>query len=329
MKTHCVKVRKEVAAGTIAFLLKNNYLERSMKVERDGNFVYFPVVQPVPGYEIVEMDCIPRGKFVPFKEIVKKLGIDENLVPRKWEKFGSVVVVKIPEKLKRLEEKIGRVFADVLHVRTVLADRRGISGEFRKPEFEVIYGTETVTVHKESGVLFKFDAMKLMFSSGNVLERGRLIGLIGGGETIVDMFAGIGYFTIPIAIKSQAEKIYACEKNPEAFEYLCENIRLNKVSGKVIPLLGDCREVAPENVADRVIMGYLKETHSFLPKARRCLKEGKGIIHYHDVARAEKFPDEMIERVREHLPAFEITGERVVKSYAPKMVHGVLDIKVM
>ena len=43
------------------------------------------------------------------------------------------------------------------------------------------------------------------------------------------MFAGIGYFTIPIAVHSNVKKIYAIEINPVSYNFLCENIKLNKV----------------------------------------------------------------------------------------------------
>ncbi|MCX8173284.1 MAG: class I SAM-dependent methyltransferase family protein [Thermoplasmata archaeon] len=329
MKVICVKTPKERAEEVLGFLLKYGYLDKSRKVERDRAFVYFPVVSAIPEFDCVEMECIEREKFVPFRQIAKKLGVEEAGLPRKWEKFGTVVVLKLPECLETRKEEIGRVYAEVLGAKTVVADRSGIYGEFRKPAFEVIYGNDTVTVHKESGVRFKFDVLKLMYSSGNIFERGRLIGLVRPGEVIVDMFAGIGYFSIPIAMKTEVAKIYACEKNPEAFEFLTENIRLNRVEAKVVPLLGDCREVAPANVADRVIMGYLKETDKFLPHALRCLKAGKGIIHYHDVVRAGQFPGEILERIKARIPRFEVLLVRVVKSYAPRMVHGVVDLRVV
>ncbi|MEM3567865.1 MAG: class I SAM-dependent methyltransferase family protein, partial [Thermoplasmata archaeon] len=306
MRAICVKVRKERAEEVLEFLVKNRYLDKSKKVERDTAFVYFPVVCPVPGMEITEIECQEREKFVPFSEIAKKLDIEASKLPRKWEKFGDVVVLKLPESLYARKEEIGRVYAEVLGAKTVVVDRGGIRGEFRKPDFEVIYGTETVTVHKESGVRFKFDILKQMYSSGNIFERGRLIGVVQHGEVIVDMFAGIGYFSIPVALKTGVSSIYACEKNAETFEFLCENIRLNKVEKKVVPLLGDCREVAPVNVADRVLLGYLKDTHKFLPYALRCLKGGKGMLHYHDVVKAERFPEEMVERIRDYVPRFEV-----------------------
>jgi tRNA wybutosine-synthesizing protein 2 len=328
MKCTCVRVEKKQAMQVHEMLLSQNILDRNKHPVRDDKFVYFPVLDVPEGFEIVEMDCEERNNFIPISEIARKLDMDEKQLPDKWEKFGDVLVLKLPHALYSMREKICAAYADVLGAKTVLIDVGGITGELRKPVFEVAYGGDTVTVHREAGVLFKFDVMKIMFSSGNVFERSRLLSQVEDDEVIVDMFAGIGYFTIPLALKTKVARIYACEKNPEAYAFLRENINLNRVGEKVVPLPGDCREVAPRNVANRVIMGYVKDTHLFLSTARMCLKNGKGYIHYHDLAKVDRFPDEMVNRLREHITDFEITGLRVVKSYAPGVVHGVLDVKV-
>ena len=80
---------------------------------------------------------------------------------------------------------------------------------------------------------------------------------LGKGEIVVDMFAGIGYFSIPMAVHSKPEKIVSIEINPESFNYLKENLRLNRVEDIISPVLGDCSTAAPEGIADRVIMGYM------------------------------------------------------------------------
>jgi len=121
-----------------------------------------------------------------------------------------------------------------------------------------------------------------MWSKGNTTERKRIAGLVEKGETVVDLFAGIGYFSIPIAVHSMVDKIYSIEINPTAYDYLCQNITLNDVSGKIKPLYGNCRELAPEGVADRVLMGYIGNTHHYLDVALSALKDEGGVIHYHE-----------------------------------------------
>ena len=115
-----------------------------------------------------------------------------------------------------------------------------IHGQKREPEVEMIYGEGTETIHKENYCKFKFDVSRIMWSKGNTGERLRMSKIPEDNETIIDMFAGIGYFTIPMAVHSNPKKIFSIEINPVSYDYLCENIKLNKVENTVEPILGDC-----------------------------------------------------------------------------------------
>jgi tRNA wybutosine-synthesizing protein 2 len=149
-------------------------------------------------------------------------------------------------------------------------------------------------------------------------------------ETVVDMFAGIGYFTLPMAVHSRPARIYACELNPVAFGYLRKNAKLNGVSGIVQPLFGDCREVAPKGVADRAIMGYL-DSMPFLSTAIKVLKDEGGTIHYHEACPANRH-DRAAKRVEDAAKAsgkkVRILNLKAVKSYAPCIDHVVVDALV-
>jgi len=274
----------------------------------------------------------------PFDEIKKKLStkIPAELIrflPNKWEKLGDIVIIKIHEKTKKYNELIAEVFADVLKAKTVLWDKSGISGELREPTTEIIYGSNNcLTVHKENNIRYKMDPRKVMFSSGNMDERIRMAKISNKDEVVVDLFAGIGYFTLPIAVYSRPKKIFACEKNPVAFGFLCDNISLNNVTDIVEPLSGDNRIVAPKNVADRVVLGYFGNTHSFLSTALNCLKNNSGVIHFHDTFSEKAVPDDALRYVNEVAGIFDRNAElikyRHVKSYAPGISHYVFDIRI-
>jgi tRNA wybutosine-synthesizing protein 2 len=204
-----------------------------------------------------------------------------------------------------------------------------IKGLKREPEVEVIIGEGTETVHRENHCLFKLDVARIMWSKGNTTERKRMSQLVKDGETIVDLFAGIGYFTIPMAVHANPSKIYAVEINPVAHHYLKENIALNKVQDVVEPILGNCRDLAPRNTADRVLMGYIGNTEEYLDVAMDVIKD-QGIIHYH-----ESVPDKLkfirpAERVIGAAKGFdvEILNQRVIKKYSPGVYHVVVDAKV-
>jgi len=277
-------------------------------------------------------------KEIPFKKI-KKLLIDEipsefiSDLPNKWEKIGDVLLIVLPPILNEYKNLIGKIYSEVLKCKTILRDTGGISGELRIPKVEIIYGSDnTETIHKENGIRYKLDPQKIMFSSGNMDERIRMATISNKKETVVDLFAGIGYFTLPIGIYSRPKKIIACEKNQIAYDYLKENIVLNDVSSIVEPKIGDNREAAPKNIANRVIMGYFEKTEKYLKVAIDCLHNHNGIIHYHG-----KFSDKMVpqkpmkkieEEVKKNNCIVDLIAHFHVKSYAPGISHYVFDLKI-
>jgi tRNA wybutosine-synthesizing protein 2 len=202
-----------------------------------------------------------------------------------------------------------------------------IRGKTRQPEVKVLVGEGTETIHKENHCLFKLDVSQIMWSKGNTTERKRIAELAQEKETVVDLFAGIGYFSIPLAVHSQVEKIYSLEINPTAYNYLCQNITLNQVNNVIKPLMGDCRDLAPYGVADRVLMGYIGNTHHYLDVAMDTLKDDGGVIHYH-----ESVPDKLkftrpMDRIKEAAQDREvkILNKKIIKTYSPGVFHVVVD----
>ena len=266
------------------------------------------------------------------EELKDRLSEEElSLLPSSYQKIGDILIINLKSELTRYEKEIGKILLErIPHTRTVCRKEGPILGETRKPKIKVIAGDEnTETVHKEHGILFKLDVAKIMFAKGNLNERKRMARLVRGGEIIVDMFAGIGYFSLGIAKFANPKKIFSIEINPVAFHYFRENIKLNKVEDKIEPILGDCREIIPRlgRIADRVIMGLLPSCKEFLPYALDVVKYG-GIIHYHGVAKKEEWKKlfEEVKKVAEKKRLRVKLMEKVkVKSYAPKVFHWVLD----
>ncbi len=149
-------------------------------------------------------------------------------------------------------------------------------------------------------------------------------------EIIIDMFSGIGYFTLPLA-KYGKSIVWALEKNPESFDLLLENIDLNGLVGKIMPINTDCLDFNPDFKADRIIMGYFSDDEKFLLKALDMIKEG-GIIHYHNTIpeKSEPFFKKNIEMIiskkgRKLEPLY----YRKIKKYSPGIWHVVFDFKVI
>ncbi|MCU0860757.1 MAG: class I SAM-dependent methyltransferase family protein [Methanomassiliicoccales archaeon] len=316
-------------------------LRKDVRIFEEGGHVLIPLVEGFDetkalklGAEVVEGDARSRACYVSPQEQARRLlslpRYLEGYLPSKWEMFGDVLVLRIPRELAGIREKVAEAYAQVLGARTVCQERGVISGAHRTPDVEVIWGDGTETVHRENYILYRFDVARIMYSSGNFPEKWRMSRMDCRGETVVDMFAGIGYFTLPLAKHARAERVVACEINPVAYGYLVENISLNGVEGAVEPVLGDNRDLPGERLAHRVLMGYVGTTHEFLPKAFSMVRPG-GVIHYHETCPIDEWPSRPLRRIGEAAGGrrWEAVHKGEVKSFAPSVSHYVVDVMVL
>jgi len=251
----------------------------------------------------------------------------QKLFPSSYQILGNICLIRMCEFLgKRYGKQIAGIILDNLPYVKTVCWIKGVHGEYRVPEVVILAGKETETIHRELGCKFKLDVSKIMWSKGNHHERERMISLAGKNETIVDMFAGIGYWSIPIAKHTKAKQIFAVEKNPVSFRYLQENIRLNHIPN-ITAILGDCRKVKLP-VADRIIMGYFPDTLKFLPYALKISRKGT-IIHLHELG---KNSDEIKKQIEKSLKKarmkVKIKSWKVVKEFSPSKRHFVFDLCV-
>jgi tRNA wybutosine-synthesizing protein 2 len=255
-------------------------------------------------------------------------------MPRGYQRLGRVLLVRLPPELARFGPAIGEAWHAELGVETVLDHRGGIGGELREPQIVRLRGASAETEVVEHGSRWRLDASRLMFAAGNRTERRRFAGLVRPGEEVADLFAGIGYFTVPAARARPDARFVAVEKNPVAFGYLEENLRLNGVGSRVTAVLGDNRLVPLERRRfDRVLLGYLPSSLPWLPRAVELLRPDGGALHVHLVADArEAGPSARTEVERElaRLGATTIAPSRVreVKPYGPGRTHVVVDVTV-
>jgi len=285
------------------------------------------------GAELIDVDFPDiESRADPIDEIRARAQIPEDLkelLTGKWELFGDVLVLRLDHRLDDYETEVARAYSSVLNTKAVLRDVGGIKGDFREPVVRKILGEDSICTHLENGIRYRFDASEIMFSSGNIEERMRMAETPCDGETIVDMFAGIGYFSIPLAFYQKPKRVIACELNPIAHSFLLGNIEINGVQKVVEPFLGDNRDLPGNAIADRIVMGYVKTTHEFLPTALRLLKDG-GIIHYHETCPNELLPTRPVQRLTDANKngKTEIVRFKEIKSYAPGVSHVVVDARM-
>jgi tRNA (guanine37-N1)-methyltransferase len=253
---------------------------------------------------------------------------------------GGIAIIRI----SKASEKHAKIIADTImtihkNIRTVLAQIGSVSGDFRLRNLVYIAGeNRTNTIHKESGCLFSVDVNTCYFSPRLSHERIRTTNLVQPNEIIVNMFAGVGCFSILIAKHINNVKIYSIDINPVAVQFMTENIKLNRLYGKVIPILGDAKTIITNQLkhcADRVLMPLPEKAYEYLPYALLALKQTGGWIHIHTFEHASKTENPNDKVKKKVIQAFNALGVNcqishihIVRSTGPNWWQLVADIRV-
>ncbi|NHN46107.1 class I SAM-dependent methyltransferase family protein [Halostella sp. JP-L12] len=324
-------VEKARAETAIAELREEGVYDESRKVREYGTTaVALPVTDPPEETDVREVvrQVDPDLRAPDLETLLRERGwTDEEIdrAPGSWAVIGTVILVTFGDCPR--EGEVGEALLE-LHggADTVLANE-GVSGEQREPSVRVVAGEgDTETVHTEHGVRYALDLAEVMFSPGNKAERARMGEVVGEGERVFDMFAGVGYFTLPMA--KAGARVTATEINPTAFRYLTENAVLNDVQDNVSAYRSDCRDV--EVSAERVVMGYY-DAHEYLDAALDAL-EPDGVVHVHEACPEELLWERPVDRLESAAAAkgrtVEVLDRRRVKGHSEGVAHVVVDARV-
>jgi tRNA (guanine37-N1)-methyltransferase len=262
-----------------------------------------------------------------------------NSLPRALDTVGDIAIIEIPPELNAHASLIGEAILKThKNMHTVLAKAGAISGTYRLRELTVIAGEpKTTAIHKEHGCTYYVDAAKAYFSPRLSHEHNRVASLVQKGETVVDLFAGVGPFSVLIAKRNATAKVYAVDINPNGVELLERNVRLNRVENRVFPVLGDARQIVEHKllgIADRVIMNLPEKALEFVDAACKTTKQTGGTVHFYGFIRLPDSIENMQSRFSE---AVEKAGRKVgkflfaktVRETAPYEWQIVLDAKIL
>jgi len=305
-ETTCLKIPKAYGEEAIVLTKKLGIFNSDLMIQRTEDYLCIPLLdkplsahvkefkKALPAFEISVQEF--PGKV---KRTVKIIDILEDKLPphllaslpRAIDFIGNIAIIELPPELESHKTLLGAAILEThKRVSTVLAKSSAVEGVFRVRRFEVIAGeSKTETLHKEHSCIYQVDVAKTYFSPRLSHEHNRVASQVNEGETIVDMFAGVGAFSVLIAKKHENVRAYAVDVNPEAIRYLKKNVVANHVEGRVIPILGDIRQVVKKQlvgVADRVIMNLPEKAIEYIDVACETLKPKGGIMHYYEFAKA-------------------------------------------
>ena len=267
------------------------------------------------------------------KELLSPIiGVDAAAsVIASYDVIGDIAIIKVPEQAFEYRQAVGSaIMNDNKSIKSVWAQVSPVQGEYRLRELANIAGEDrSVTVHRESGCIFSLDVREVYFSPRLSHERERIASLVGEGERVFNMFAGVGAFSIVIAKRVNNVKVYSAEINEAAYRYMLMNIEQNKLKSTVIPILDDARNIAARlrHGVDRVLMPLPERAMEYYEDAIASL-DGSGWIHlYLHVKRIRS--EDIIYSAKDKLKPYggSVESYRIVREVGPSTLQLVFDIK--
>ena len=253
-----------------------------------------------------------------------------------FDQIGDIIIVKIPDSLLTKKKLIGETLLNEVKIaKSVFYQASAVEGDFRTRNLEILAGEDkTETEYKEFGCKFTVDVENAFFSPRLSTERDRIANLVQDGEIVVNMFAGVGMFSIMIAKKKRCT-VYSIDINPVATKLCEKNIISNKIAGNIISINGDASRVIQEqleNKSDRTLMLLPERSDEFLESAINATKSG-GVIHYYSHIHADKKSNAGKLSEEHYLQVTpvksEILGSKIVRAVGPRYYQTVVDVKIL
>lgn len=271
-------------------------------------------------------------------------------IPKKWEILGHIGllakdsfeqkfldVIFDMDKSKQMDFWNG--ISESLNVEKLGIQQHIADDEVRSSKVQLLNSEDGWTTFMDNGVEFTFDVTKVMFSSGNVTERHRVARMKLSGQTIVDCYAGVGYYSLHALKNGKADYVHACELNPNSVNALRKALELNNLNEKMTIHEGDNQLSLPnlKSVADRVFLGLLPSSEKVWELSVACLKDGGGVLHIHMNVEEEKLSawtestkSQILDYSQRLGRNFKIASCHLekVKWFAPRVRHVVLDLEL-
>lgn len=261
-----------------------------------------------------------------------------SVLPRSFDVIGDIAIIDLAPELGAYATEVSNGILQISpHVRLVARKSGEVTGTFRTRDLQTLVGSGGMeTVHREFSCNYHLDVSSVYFNPRLSHERLRVADQIKENEDVVDMFAGVGPYSILIAKLHPSSRVHSVDINPSAVKYLKENIFTNGIADRVTPLLGDVRRLSESElhgIASRVIMNLPSEAENYIDAALRILRKEGGLIHFYKFAQR----DTSVDVIKESFKSTVAAENREVKSFdfckqireiAPGRVQFALDAAV-
>ncbi len=247
---------------------------------------------------------------------------------RSYDVVGNIAVI---DSKPTFAKKIAReIMKTNKNVKTVLRKGGAVSGTYRTRKHIYVTGKRSyVAEYRENGCIFHVDLRKCFFSTRLAYERNRIADLVKNKENVLVMFSGVGPFAIEIGKRVKSANVVGVELNNDAYKYMKENIKLNKV-GNVLAVHGDVKSYTKKhkNFADRIVMPLPMTAYKFLGSVYSASKN-KCTVHYYSFGDASSaFVDNIVALENffsRRNASIKIIGKRTVRPYSSRMVEVGID----
>lgn len=250
--------------------------------------------------------------------------------------IGDIAIIKIPDVLVHKKKVIcDTLLQNVKNLKAVYMQNGSVAGEYRLRELEFVAGSEIyLTNYKEYSCKFLVNVATSYFSPRLSTERLRLSKMAKNGESVLNMFAGVGTFSVIMA-KEKRLKLTNIDSNLDAYILSVINSKINKVDDIITSVHGDAK-ILLDNTQykdrfDRILLPLPEKAHEFIDLSIPCLKPKGGILHFFSHVKSDR-KSSVVESSEANIRklfkrySYQIMHTQIVRAVAPRIYQTVTDL---
>jgi tRNA (guanine37-N1)-methyltransferase len=320
------RVSEKDAERVRRLLQSKGVLSRELEPRREGGKVIFPLLRAIQDetLELTDGDFEERPhRILSYMELAKVPAELKDELPRAFDIVGDIVLVRLPKNLVTYKREIGEALLSFVSGARVVAVDSGVKGESRLRALEIVAGEGPLaTIHKENGLSFKVDLERAYFSPRLSGEHEHVSAASHDGERLLDLFCGIGPFSLTVLDRFPKSTAVGVDSNIGAIELMRENAERFGVANRLECRMEDAEVfLGGKDEFDRVVMNLPREGYKYLSLVGRHVKS-PGWLHFYGLVPKEEIDSKGLE-VLHALSAegragkWSVREARVVHPYSP------------